>query len=131
MRARETKEGWFCRFFLSREREPTIARSPTCLLKKNEKKEIFLGPNNRRTKKLIREKEKREKKSAQIPKKKAAFFKSLCPSEGGPLPYLHQSCSFSLCLSLSATTRAGEEGAFLGKRERIRERERFVIKFFS
>jgi hypothetical protein len=84
--ARETKE--VMSFFLS-SREP-----PADLLKKKMKKKEIFGTTNKQ--KNSRE---REKKSAQIPKK-ALFFRR-CPSEGGPLPYLHPFKVPSPCLSLS------------------------------
>ena len=79
-------------FLSSRESRP-----PTCL-KKNEKKK-FLGPNRHEQKQKKNSEREREKKSAQIPKK-ALFFRR-CPSEGGPLPYLHPFKVPSLCLSVS------------------------------
>jgi hypothetical protein len=106
------------------------------------KRIFFCGTKQRRTKKKNSEK-KREREREKIgtnSKKKALslFSKSLCPSEGGPLPHssppkflLSLSLSLggeigpiivcasagSLCLFFSVTTPAGE-GAFLGERER-------------
>jgi len=80
-------------FFLS-SREP-----PADLLKKKMKKRnLFLGPN-RQTHKRKTQRERDEKKSAQIPKKAAFFVKAA--RQRGPVPFLISTKVPSLSLSLS------------------------------